>query len=187
MENSNELGRKLIEMKGLVECTQFKVKSVNEELLVRQEQVIKLQRSLLQTDMQDEGLVKEYRRVMDSYGELRQANDELLTSHNNLLVHYGQVLRMYFESIETSNSGKISENEVISRQGINIPITKVSKSQECLKTVCSICYEDLDKSESKSAFVDCTHWYHLGCICHWVITTEKCPQCQYKITEIFST
>ena len=184
------LNRRIQNLQELVATTQIAVKHVNEELLVRQDEVLKLQRKVLDTGLEDASLLYEYKSVMRSYDELKQANTELLKNHEKLIAQYNQVIELYNTSFQqiTDNkkpAGKVLADRVVCGNGKEMAITEVNGGGQKIMVTCSVCYEEMDKAEEGSTFVDCMHWYHFPCISAWLTKNNSCPVCYAQVTEIF--
>lgn len=53
-------------------------------------------------------------------------------------------------------------------------------------TICSICIEDIKKSDNKCRELICAHKYCDGCISKWLSTSKRCPVCNIDIDEKLS-
>ena len=188
-----EAQSKINELQDVIINTQESVRDICQELLIRKDQVIQLQKNILSSEMNDDQTMSEYKKVMESYEQLKVASEQMMKNHKNLIDQYNDVLRLYQDSaakeqaLMEARQGKILEDRIICKSGATVQLTSFPRNTTQILSICSICHEDVDKSQPDSSFIDCMHWYHFSCIATWVMSHNVCPMCKKGVTVMFNT
>ena len=56
------------------------------------------------------------------------------------------------------------------------PLAEAAQGDE--DPFCTICQEDVKRSEMKTTLNGCGHQFHVDCIYHWVTEQDNCPNCR---------
>jgi Ring finger domain len=80
--------------------------------------------------------------------------------------------------------GVVQRPKLSGRSHQDIRILQVRGPKNSIIQSCSICYEDLDKKQFGSAFLDCGHWFHHDCLLPWFKKRHNnCPECKATVTQ----
>lgn len=88
------------------------------------------------------------------------------------------------------------QNRPVSNQQLPTPVlgngnqraivVQVAPGSKSIMDTCSICQEELDRSEEGVAYLDCLDFFHVDCIMHWIGRNRlDCPKCRHPTVTIF--
>lgn len=98
-------------------------------------------------------------------------------------ISFGPVLGQQLENLDDEHQD--GDENMIPDQPETITIEEVDGGTTDIFEQCAICQEELNKRDCESAYIECMHWYHFGCIKSWLIRKSECPTCKHPSSHIF--
>ena len=94
------------------------------------------------------------------------------------------------ERLENEQNLTQNDREIRGKYGKRIKIVEVngmaeSPNSEESEVDCAICFDKVKKSEVDSAFVQCFHWFHFGCLQNSLKFHNNCPICRLDVDSVY--
>lgn len=95
---------------------------------------------------------------------------------------------LVFDLLRQRSLSRLADPGLTTARTLNqIQMIEIRPPNRDIVETCSICQEDFNKRVDPVCYLDCTHWFHVACVSHWLDKRRSCPSCKGPVSLISRT